>query len=122
MKRRNFIAGLAAAPLISVPTAAPTETPVSKAYRECRAFRDWLDNDTRGMDEAEFDAMLDRRHQMELALFDLPNTDLRDAALKLMAYSDCGNDLSEDGLGTARRLFMELGELAGGAAWDGKDA
>lgn len=43
-------------------------------------------------------------------MYDLPSHSIEDAALKLSAYTDCGNDFSEDGKGTGKRLLPELTE------------
>lgn len=115
MNRRDLIK---AAPVALVgctlPVQAETETPVMKAYREWKACRDWIDSETGGMADEEFDAICDLRRDMEFAMFDLPNADLRDAALKLLAYTDCGHDFAEDGYGTASRLMREMRALVEG--------
>lgn len=81
-------------------TIAATETPVAIAYREWKVMRDFMHNDTGDMPEAEFDALCDRNTAMDRAMFELPNADIRDAALKLLEYTDGGRDFAEDGYGT----------------------
>ena len=55
---------------------------------------------------------MDRRHDLEMAMYDLPSQNMTDVALKLSAHTDCGNDFSDDGLATGKRLMKELVEIA----------
>lgn len=125
MQRRDLFKAAPAAILIGAlpgaSLAAYWDTPIAKAYAEWKAYRDWLETETDiTTSDDEFDALVDRRHDMEKALFGLPSRDLRDATLKLMAFTDCGADFSDDGFGTGQRLLRELGSFAvtmnGGAA------
>lgn len=125
MQRRDLFKSAPAAILVGafpgVAMSDQPDTPIAKAYKEWKAYRDWLEAETDiDTSDDEFDALVDRRHDMEKALFGLPSKDLRDATLKLMAFTDCGADFSDDGFGTGQRLLRELGSFAvtmnGGAA------
>lgn len=120
MSRRRF---LRAAPVAGAAVAIPAlskagapETPVTRAYREWKAYRDWLHNGTSEMPDDEFDALCGKRQAMEIAMFGLPNVDLRDAVLKLMAWTDCGEELADDDRCTGAGLLKEMGALAGALA------
>lgn len=101
-------------------SADPSSTAVTRAYIEWKIYRDWLEATDPAMPDEQFDALVNRRHDIENAMFEIPSTDLRDAALKLTAFTDHGNDFSTDGNGTGERLLRELGDMAlgmiGGAA------
>ena len=123
MSRRNM---LAAFPALGAALGAPAiaaarhgdepETPVMRAFREWKACRDPLYFAARDIPEAEFYARCDQLHDMESAMFELPNSDLRDAVLKVMAFTSLGTEFAEDSLGTIDRLLIEMGELAGAFA------
>lgn len=103
-------AGLMAAGVDAAVSAA--ETPVRRAYAEWKALRDFMQYDTADMPEEDFDALCDRSTEMERAMFALPNRNIADAVLKILAFTDGGNDFGEDGHGTGLRLVKEAGLLA----------
>lgn len=111
-----IVAALAAGDVDAAVTALldpPAETPVMTAYREWQVYRDWLNGPaTDGLTNAEFDALCNKRRDMEFAMFALPNAGLRDAALKLVAFCDGGNDLAGDSAGTGELLLREMAQIA----------
>lgn len=86
------------------------ETPVAAAYREWATFSHWLN---KVASDDEFDAQVDRRTEMEEALFDLPAEGVEDVMLKLMVYSDHGNDVRSDYYETPERIIREGMTLMG---------
>lgn len=114
MNRRTLLAALPAVAGIApaVATGAAGETPVSVAYREWKAFYDWIENEIAGMPDDEFREYCDRRGIMESAMIAMPSANVRNAALKLLAFTGCGDCLADDGYGTLERLLKEVEAMA----------
>lgn len=93
--------------------ASEHETPVMASFREWKAFRDWLEAASIGMPDDPFNEMLARQYDMEIAMIALPSADLRDAALKLLAFKDMGREFSNDSDNTAGQLLAEIVALSG---------
>ncbi|TJZ91602.1 hypothetical protein FA743_10930 [Paracoccus gahaiensis] len=116
INRRSLFKAAPAALLVgampAVSMAEASHTPVIRAYLEWKTYSDWLNNGTGDIPDEDFDVLVERRYSMELAMFDLPSQDLRDATLKLMAFTDGGSDFSDDFYNTGMRLVKELGNMA----------
>lgn len=112
--RRQFLKAIPAFAVVgaTTPALAATETPVMRAYRDWLAFRDRLNSETDGMSDDEFSDLCSERLAMERAMFDLPSASLHDAALKLLAFTDNGNDFQDDCRDTGARLVREIEAFA----------
>lgn len=112
--RRQFLKTIPAiaAAGIATPALAEAETPVMRAYREWLAFRNWLHSSTADMPDQVFDGLCDDRLALERAMFEIPSQNLQDATLKLLAFTDNGNDFSDDGRETGARLVREIKDFA----------
>lgn len=114
MNRRTLLVAMPAAMAVgNASMASDGETHVMKLFREWKAFRDWLEAENAGMPDNQFNELLARRYDMEMSMFAVRSVDLRDAALKLLAFTDMGRDFANDCHDTGGRLLAEIVALAG---------
>lgn len=108
-------AGMAALLAAAVPVIAQaqTETPVAMAYREWAAFAACIRDGSDHLLDDAFQEMCQRRYEMEMAMFDIPSQSVEDVMLKLMAYTDHGNDFMSDGKHTPEAILREAVTLMG---------
>ncbi len=113
MNRRALLVALPAAVVAAnASMASDHETSVMASFREWKAFRDWLEAESAGMPDDHFNEMVARQYDMELSMFTLSSIDLRDAVLKLVAFTDMGQDFANDHDDTGGRLMAEIVALA----------
>ncbi|MDH2327833.1 hypothetical protein QCN27_13260 [Cereibacter sp. SYSU M97828] len=117
MNRRDMIKiapmAACAAAVSTAAFSAPQETPVAIAYREWAAFAAAVHGAPREMPDKLFDAMCDKRHDMERAMFAIPAVTINDTMLKLLAYTDHANDFTSDGDNTPEKILREGMALMG---------
>ncbi|MEZ5723918.1 MAG: hypothetical protein R3E47_02330 [Paracoccaceae bacterium] len=97
MNRRNLLAAAPAAAMAAcasgalAASAAVSETPVMRIFREWEAMSAYLDGEAaRSMSEDEYDTLVDDRHEIEKTMMATPAQNARDVLLKLSAWTDFG--------------------------------
>lgn len=119
MNRRTLLNAAAAAPLAGFihhqvfASEAPQSTPVAVAYREWAAFASCIREGSDHLLDDAFEDMCQKRYEMEMAMFDIPSQSVEDVMLKLMAYTDLGNDFMTDGKHTPEAIIREAVGLMG---------
>lgn len=117
-RRRLIVSGLVA-PLAAASSpfhAACGKTPVMIAFAEWKRFtEEMLESPASPVSEADFEARVIQRLAMKQALFALPCESGTDSILKLLAYTDMGEDFIDDDNCTGASLLKEAAIMIGEA-------
>lgn len=112
-RRGLIVSALLAPAAASYASASSVGTPVMRAFAEWRAITATMGSPEAPISELAFEAMVVKRLAIERAMFAIPCEAASDSILKLLAYTDMGEDFVDDDFSTGTALLKEAAALIG---------